>query len=76
MPASREYDTGEGAGEGLVGGTGQFVGVEVVPFDGTVVAGFGDVPAEVARSAAPARSPPLGGGGEPVTTGYPLLRIA
>jgi hypothetical protein len=73
---SREYDTGKGAGEGLVGGTDRFVGVEATPLDGTVVAGFGGVPADFARSAAPARSPPLGGAGESVTTGYPLLRTA
>jgi hypothetical protein len=76
LPVSREYDTAEGTGEGLVGGTGRFVGVEVAPLDGTVVAGFGGVPAEFARSAAPARSPPLGGAGESVTAGYPFLRTA
>jgi hypothetical protein len=76
LPVSGEYDTGEGAGEGPVGGTGRFVGVKVARFADTVVAGFGGVPAEFARSATPARSPPLGGAGESVTAGYPLLRTA
>jgi hypothetical protein len=76
LPVSGEYDTGEGAGEGLVGDEGRFVGGEVAPLDGTVVAGLGGVPADFARSAALARSPPLGGAGESVTAGYPFLRTA
>jgi hypothetical protein len=76
LPVSPEYDTCEEAGEGLVGGAGRFVGVEVPPFDGIAAADFGGVAAEFGRAAAPARSPPLGGGGDPVTAAYPLLQAA
>jgi hypothetical protein len=73
---SREYDTGEGAGDGLAGGAGRFVGVEMPSCDGIAAAGVGGVPAEFGRGAAPARSPPSGGGGDSVTAAYPLLHAA
>jgi hypothetical protein len=82
LPNSREYDTGEGIGEGLNDEAGRFVGIAVLPFDGVADAGIGNLSADAvvragfARSGAPARSPPFGGGLAPVTADYPQLRTA
>jgi len=60
VPAGREYDTGAGIGEGFTVATGGGL------------AAAGAARAGSARKGAGPRSPPLGGGSDAVTAGYPL----
>jgi hypothetical protein len=67
-PGLREYDTGPRVGEGLVG---EGLAVETAGALSALSA-FGAARAGSARKGAAPRSPPLGGGFDPVTVGYPL----
>jgi len=63
VPAGREYDTGAGIGEGLPVATGGGL---------SALSAAGAARVDSARDGAGPRSPPLGGGLDAVTAGYPL----
>ena len=67
-PEAREYDTGAGIGEGFTVATGG--GLSGWAAAGT--ARTGSARTGSARKGAVPRSPPLGGGLDAVTAGYPL----
>jgi hypothetical protein len=77
-PGLRKYDTGPRVGEGLVdeGVVGEgLVGKGLAVETGGVLSAlsaFGAARAGSVRKGAAPRSPPLGGGFDPVTSGYPL----
>jgi len=68
LPAAREYDTGAGGGEGFTVATGG----TLTGWAAAGAARAGSARKGSARKGAGPRSPPLGGGLDAVTAGYPL----